>query len=523
MRASRSWIVVRSRPWLLPRARSAVSIAAQPSKVTTSTPRSASSATTPSPPLASRVAEVLEQRGDRRGGVLLVGADDPGGTALDPARDVEAGHRGAVGVDDAAVDVGDDVAAVVERHALETDPAVADRADHELGADLVGLAGAVRRRSRRPSCARRRRCSTRSRAAHLDGARVEVQVDVAVRAVEHVLRPALDDLDVARHDPVALDERGADRLELEVVRVLEHDVDTVELGELLELLRRPGRLRGPATTEHVDVVDRRAAQRVEHVLRHVGGLQPLERRGEHAGDVDSDVADADDDDGPGRGERALHPLAVGVGVAAVPGHEVGRGDAAGEVLARDVEATVARGAVGEHDGVVGVDQLGDGDVAADLDAREQAHARLLEDLLQRVAHAADRVVVRGHAVAHEPEGHREPVEDVDVRAGGGQGVCGVEARGAGADHSDPHRHGRIRPHRRPRVLADRPHGSPRHTHGASSPARAARTPAYDPPGSVTSNHTVAMPTARAPSTLPGWSSTNRQSSASTPSRSTARR
>ena len=51
---------------------------------------------------------------------------------------------------------------------------------------------------------------------------------------------------------------------------------------------------------------------------------------------------------PARGRVQARPVDVGVdvGMAAVPGHELGRGDAAGQVLARDAEPPVAAGAVG---------------------------------------------------------------------------------------------------------------------------------------------------------------------------------
>ncbi|NIL78611.1 hypothetical protein RhoFasB10_04789 [Rhodococcus sp. B10] len=79
-----------------------------------------------------------------------------------------------------------------------------------------------------------------------------------------------------------------------------------------------------------------------------GGEEFVAGFGEDAGDVEGDVADAEDGDffgveGPGAGD---------VGVAVVPGDEVGGAVAAVEVDAGDVEGAVGVGAGGEDDGVV---------------------------------------------------------------------------------------------------------------------------------------------------------------------------
>jgi hypothetical protein len=118
-------------------------------------------------------------------------------------------------------------------------------------------------------------------------------------------------------------------------------------------------------------------------------------------------------------------------MAAVPRHEVGRRDAPGEVLARDVEPAVARGPVREHDPVVRREQLGDRHVGAvrdvaDVHPGQQPHAGLFEHLGERVAHRPDREVVRCHAVAHQAEGDGKLVQDVDRLAGRGERVGGVQ-------------------------------------------------------------------------------------------------
>src|SRR5206468_4118056 len=83
---------------------------------------------------------VLDQLGDRVGGVLLVRADHARRAALDPADDVLAGDRLAVLGRHAPAVVADQAAALVERHARQRPAAVADRAQHEAALDHLLLA-----------------------------------------------------------------------------------------------------------------------------------------------------------------------------------------------------------------------------------------------------------------------------------------------------------------------------------------------------------------------------------------------
>src|SRR6185437_9322709 len=98
-------------------------------------------------PLEQAGCGVLEQPLARLGGVLLVRADDAARPALHPAGGVDA--RAAV---DAALDVRDHAAPLVERDVGKRDAAIADAAKHEparddfrwvgrLGPDLAVLAG----------------------------------------------------------------------------------------------------------------------------------------------------------------------------------------------------------------------------------------------------------------------------------------------------------------------------------------------------------------------------------------------
>ena len=81
----------------------------------------------------------------------------------------------------------------------------------------------------------------------------------------------------------------------------------------------------------------------------VGLLELLAGEGEHPGDVGGDVAVADHHDA-----LAVEvELALGeVGVAVVPGDELGGRVRAGKVLAGDPELAVGAGAVGADDRVV---------------------------------------------------------------------------------------------------------------------------------------------------------------------------
>lgn len=160
-----------------------------------------------------------------------------------------------------------------------------------------------------------------------------------------------------------------------------------------------------------------------------GGEQFVAGLGENACDVEGDVADAEDGDllgleGPGAGD---------VGVAVVPGDEVGGTVAAVEVDAGDVQCAVRVGSGGEDDGVVEATQVVEVDVGAVVDVAEQANLRLVEHLVQGGDDALDAWVVRGNAVANEPERGRHPLEEVDAHARSADIVVGLHERVGGVD------------------------------------------------------------------------------------------
>ena len=128
-------------------------------------------------------------------------------------------------------------------------------------------------------------------------------------------------------------------------------------------------------------------------------------------------------------------------MAAVPGDEVGRREAAGELLTVDAEPAVDGRAVREDDGVVVLVQLLDRQVYADLDVAEEADAVGLEHLAQRQGDRLDLAVVRRDAVANQPVRAGQPVDDVDldpadVRGGLDQRLRGIDARRTTADNCD---------------------------------------------------------------------------------------
>ena len=95
-------------------------------------------------------------------------------------------------------------------------------------------------------------------------------------------------------------------------------------------------------------------QHLDRVVGRIGDRQLRRRQREHPRDVDRDVAGADDDHLLG---LQVHLQAAVVGVAVVPGDELGRGVRAAQVLARDPEPLVDRGPERVADDVVVLEQL----------------------------------------------------------------------------------------------------------------------------------------------------------------------
>ena len=143
-----------------------------------------------------------------------------------------------------------------------------------------------------------------------------------------------------------------------------------------------------------------------------------------------------------RAPGARRPGSGGRRVPAVPGHQLRRGDTARQALTRDLHPPVAAGTVRVDHRVDRVPELGHRQVATDGHVAVEADAGLLQGALEGVADGADRGVVRRDAVAHQPEGHRQPVDDGDLDRHVvllDQRLGGVDAGGAGADDRDDQR------------------------------------------------------------------------------------
>ena len=207
-------------------------------------------------------------------------------------------------------------------------------------------------------------------------------------------------------------------------------------------------------------------ERVDRVVGGVGDVELGPRQREHPGDVGGDVAVADDD---GALRREVELVVGEVGVGVVPVDELGRRVRSGQLLAGDPEAAIDRGPVGGDDRVVALLELGDGDVAADLDVAEELKALARRRLLIDADHRLDLRVVGGDAGADEAERGGEAVEHVDLDGDvlALEQVLGrVETGRPGADDRDPQRV----------VLASERDSSGARVEGLNSPERSNRVP-----------------------------------------------
>lgn len=132
------------------------------------------------------------------------------------------------------------------------------------------------------------------------------------------------------------------------------------MRQFAELHRRELDLRWAAAGEDVNVGGLVEFQALVHVVGDFGGQLFVGRLGQHPGDVECDVAGAEDGDLLG----VQRPFARYVGMPVVPGDEVRRAVAAGQVDTGDVQRTVGAGAGGEDHRVVMAAQVGELDVAA---------------------------------------------------------------------------------------------------------------------------------------------------------------
>ena len=222
----------------------------------------------------------------------------------------------------------------------------------------------------------------------------------------------LEDLDLPGELPVirGVDLRLAQRIQLHFVGP-DDDVGVFHLADLLHLRVGEGCLRRPATPEEEDFADVAVPQRVERMRGDVGLQELLGCAHQDARHVDRDIADADDGSAFHR-EIELTILVIGMGV--VPGDELRRGVAAGEVLTGDAHLAVGLRAGGENHLVIVAGQIRQRDVPAVLDVAEEAEARVPGDGVVGARDVLDLGVVGRDPVAHEPVRRRQPLEHVDL-------------------------------------------------------------------------------------------------------------
>jgi hypothetical protein len=226
-------------------------------------------------------------------------------------------------------------------------------------------------------------------------------------------REALEDLDLLHGRAVGtlLQRCAAQEIELDLLGE-GADVGVGQVAELPDLRIGERRLRRSAAAQEVNLPDPACRQRLERVVGDVRPRQLVRRSAEDAGDVDRHVPDADD-----RGPLLVEvELAVPVvGVAVVPGHELGGRMAASQVLAGDPHAPVGLRPGGVDDLVIVLPEVIDGQILAQLDVAEEAKARVGGDLVERRRHRLDLLMIGGDTRADQPVGRRQPVVEVHGR------------------------------------------------------------------------------------------------------------
>jgi hypothetical protein len=192
-------------------------------------------------------------------------------------------------------------------------------------------------------------------------------------------------------------------------------------------------LQRAARSENRDLLDATGAENFDRVVGGIGDCQLRGRKCEHPRDVDGDVAGADHDHLAG----LQIDLKVGVvGVAVVPGNELRRRVRAGELLTRDREPFVDRGAERVEDDVVVVEELPAGDVAAELDVPEEPETLMLGRSVVGPRDRLDLRMVRSHPRPDHSVRRRKAVVWVDGErwiVDGEELAGGVEAARAGTD------------------------------------------------------------------------------------------
>ena len=328
---------------------------------------------------------ILEQTLDRLGRILLVRPDDAGRAALDPAGAVQARNGRSVLVEDAPLGVRDR-AALARRTAPQ----------------------ALRRRGSR-------RCGRRSRTGSLRARRSRPHEPILDRPARGRLRTI--STPSTRSSPrIATGEarnrsrttrglpagsRDANSRRISTFRWTTFDAASSSASLTGSSSSSAGSTTtsapasSPSSPSSVDVhaawtgprrpsttISRMPDETIASIAASVVsvGASSSPRQREHPRDVEGDVA-VPDDDRALVGEVELEVLEVGVAV--VPGDELGRRPRSGKVFARNAQSPVGLRADRVDDRVVERRELVVRDVAPDLHVAEEAKARPSGDLLER--------------------------------------------------------------------------------------------------------------------------------------------
>jgi hypothetical protein len=204
-----------------------------------------------------------------------------------------------------------------------------------------------------------------------------VEADAARGSAQRTSRPILQHHEVAGRDLVLLHDRLARRIQLQICRIDDH-INVCQLAHFAKLLGGEGRVRRPASTEHVNIGDVLASERFKYFVCHVGVVELIGRLDQNARHVEGDVADANDHGSARRPDQLIdlgcHEMItdaelvgvrVYVGMAAIPRHQVGRGHAPSQLLTGNLKPSVTTCAVRVDDRVDRFSELINADVGAD--------------------------------------------------------------------------------------------------------------------------------------------------------------
>jgi len=173
------------------------------------------------------------------------------------------------------------------------------------------------------------------------------------------------------------------------------------------------------------------SKRFQGIVGHVRPGEFLRGAAEDTGDIDGHVADADDGDALlGEVERQVPE----VGMAIIPGDELGRRVAAGEGFSRNTQGAIGLGARRVADQVVELVEVLDGQVSAELYVAKESEAGVLGRFVVLAHDRFNLLVVRSDTPAHESIRGGEAIEKVHFNGGILEEVGrGVKTGGAGAN------------------------------------------------------------------------------------------